>query len=528
MSKFLVIGLDGATWDLLKPWAEEGKLPTFSMLMREGVQGDLESTIPPVSGPAWVSFATGKNPGKTGVIDFFNKKGESLELKPVSSTDFLGKSVWDWLGDDDYRVGVVGVPMLFPPYKINGFMVSNTAFYGADGITFPNDLKGKLDEICDGYQDLVAYHDVKYDDTDLFIEDVNKILDKQFAAMRYLMKQPCDLLIYVLSVTDWVQHLMWKYIDASHPLYSREGSQKYGPELLKFWQRIDDFLGQIIETNKGSNLLIISDHGFGPQDECLNLAKWLEMKGYLIRNRSPKNLKTTVSSFLVRTGLGGLTSRQRATKVRKKLKAGIIDQIDFAKSKAYVLAHTIPFGAIYINAEGRGRQGCVKAGDHEMVKAQIINDLKNLRKDIGRDVEVEVFDSKEIYRGPHVNIVPDIIFTIDNWRCIINQWWLEDTLFKNESFSNRHTGSHRINGIFLAHGPDIKQGCIVQSARIYDIAPTILHMFDVPIPIDMDGIVLKEIFREDSELKKRPIAYQEEDETVKIKARIKELKAKGI
>lgn len=27
--KVLVIGLDGATWDLLKPWADEGVLPTI-------------------------------------------------------------------------------------------------------------------------------------------------------------------------------------------------------------------------------------------------------------------------------------------------------------------------------------------------------------------------------------------------------------------------------------------------------------------------------------------------------------------
>ena len=74
MIKSLILGLDGATWDVIKPLAEEGKLPTLKKLMEEGVWGNLESTIPPVTGPAWVSFATGRNPGKTGVFDFLNRK----------------------------------------------------------------------------------------------------------------------------------------------------------------------------------------------------------------------------------------------------------------------------------------------------------------------------------------------------------------------------------------------------------------------------------------------------------------------
>ena len=65
--KVLVIGLDGATLDLIGPWADDGKLPHISRLMREGVSGELRSTVPPVTGPAWTSFMTGKGPGKHGI-----------------------------------------------------------------------------------------------------------------------------------------------------------------------------------------------------------------------------------------------------------------------------------------------------------------------------------------------------------------------------------------------------------------------------------------------------------------------------
>ena len=48
ISKVLIIGLDGATFDIIKPWIEKGELPTLKNLMKEGVHGDLRSTIPPL------------------------------------------------------------------------------------------------------------------------------------------------------------------------------------------------------------------------------------------------------------------------------------------------------------------------------------------------------------------------------------------------------------------------------------------------------------------------------------------------
>jgi len=95
------------------------------------------------------------------------------------------------------------------------------------------------------------------------------------------------------------------------------------------------------------------------------------------------------------------------------------------------------------------------------------------------------------------------------------------------------TGNHRLNGIFLAYGPGIKKGYKIEGAKIYDIAPTILHIFDLPIPNDMDGRVLMEIFEPDSEFAKRkpvyvdPRYYEKEQEDEKLKKAIKNLKIRG-
>ncbi len=71
IEKVCVIGLDAATFSLIKPWAEEGKLANFKRLMEEGCFGNLPSTIPYLTPPAWTSSVTGQNPGKHNIYDFF-------------------------------------------------------------------------------------------------------------------------------------------------------------------------------------------------------------------------------------------------------------------------------------------------------------------------------------------------------------------------------------------------------------------------------------------------------------------------
>ena len=535
MTRTLIIGLDGATWDIIKPLAEEGKLPTLKKLMEEGVWGDLESTIPPITSPAWFSLATGLNPGKLGVFDFLSRKDNTYKLHPASSRDFQRKAIWDYVstGDGDKKVGIVNYPMLFPPYEINGFMISGVGSSETSDITFPKSLKKKIDDIANKYEIVVNYHDKKYDDEDLYLKDVYRALEKRVKVIYHLMREEeWDLFISIFSCTDWTQHLMWKHIDKSHPLYDPKRSEKYKQEFIKFWMKIDDIVGNMIElVGESTNVFIVSDHGFGPQDECFNLGKWLEEKRYLIRKTKEKKVilkekMKPVLSMAGKIGLGRVLPKRYTKKISDSFTtAGIIDQIDFEKSRAYVCGHTIPFGGIYLNVNGRDSQGCINNGsEYNALKREIIRELEDLRKDVKQDVEVSIFDPEEIYKGDKVKLAPDIIFTINNWRCIVNEENFDDVLFKNEPYSNRHTGSHRMKGIFAAHGPGIRNGVRINNAKIYDIAPTILYMFGVHIPIDMDGRVLKEIFKEDSELAKREIVYQEIDEKEKVRKRINKLK----
>ncbi|UCD87407.1 MAG: alkaline phosphatase family protein, partial [Desulfobacterales bacterium] len=79
-----IIGLDGATFRIIRPLVKEGKLPRLRKMMEEGAWGDLESTIHPLSPQAWASFMTGKNPGKHGIFEFVQHKPNSYDLHYVN------------------------------------------------------------------------------------------------------------------------------------------------------------------------------------------------------------------------------------------------------------------------------------------------------------------------------------------------------------------------------------------------------------------------------------------------------------
>jgi len=528
--KVLCLGLDGATWDILKPFVENGNMPNLEKIVKNGVHGTLKSIIPPVTGGAWLSMATGKTPGKTGIIDFLNRKNDSYRLYPTNSNDFKGQSLWDYLGKENKKVGIFNYPMLFPPYPVNGFMVSGLGAFNEDNISYPSSLKREIEEIAGKCKIYVNYHSSKYEDLKLFIKDLNNFLDKFEKWVFYVIRnKDWDFLFLVFSVTDWVQHIMWKHIDNNHPSYDPKTSPKYENEFIKFWQRIDTILGNILNNiENDTNVIIVSDHGFGSNDQTFNLAKWLKKKGYLnkkgIIKRKLKRITYKTAVIMVKTPIKKLVSFKTRINIGGKLRASITDEIDFDRSKAFCLGHTIPFGAIYMNAKNEK--------ERKEIRNKLIYDLKNISDDIGKKVEVQIYEPRKIYSGEKLQFLPDIIFTINNWRCVIVEDSLDRPLFEEKPFSTRHTGSHRLNGIFLAYGPGIKKGYKIENAKIYDIAPTILHMFGLPIPNDMNGKVLTEIFEEYSEFAKRKIKYVNpnyyEKEEEKIKGAIKNLRERNI
>ena len=122
--KVICIGLDGATFDLIRPWLSKGKLPNIGRIIKDGVWGELESVIPPVSAPAWTSFMTGKNPGKHGIFGFKKEKQGTYEELFVNRKLIKSETLWKCLSDVGKKVIVINVPLTYPPEEINGYLMS--------------------------------------------------------------------------------------------------------------------------------------------------------------------------------------------------------------------------------------------------------------------------------------------------------------------------------------------------------------------------------------------------------------------
>ncbi len=454
-------------------------MPRFGELVEKGVRGDLRSLIPPVTGAAWLSMATGLNPGKTGVIDFFKHVG-GFVLKPVSSADYRGKSVWDFLSALGYRVAVLDYPMLFPAYPVNGIMVSS---WGGEVSTYPESLLDEVKGVAGGeYNIFVDYHLEKYNDIELFLDDLSEAVERKLRVSRRFMKKGWDLFIDVFSFTDWLQHRMWHYIDSSHPMYpSEEEASKYRKKFAEYWQALDEYIGEVDEAY--DNVVVVSDHGFGPQWGVFNLARWLIRHGFMRTRKSFVESLIKVVKYLRIHKLIPRRLLKRALERGLSFSSNLSLLYNIESSKVLAPDYTIPFGALHVNS------GC-----SDKVLEKVVEALKNIGNELGKRLVVDIWFSKDIYRGNKLNLLPDVIFTVNNWSCVVVKDPHREFIYLEAPYSPRHTGSHRLHGIFIAKGRDFKKGLDVGEVSILDIVPTILYMFNASIPKAIDGQVLREIF----------------------------------
>jgi len=521
--KVLIIGLDGATWDLIWPWAAEGELPTFKELIKNGVWGELESTVPAFTIPAWNSLASGKNPGRLGVPGFMVKDG--YDFRPYFAVVRKERYIWDILSDEGKKLCIVNVPNIHSAYKINGYMVAGWLYRDEKTLTYPLNLKETINNVTNGYEvdiievDVNAGKIVKVPTSGEYLKRTNDLSEKHFKAFKYLLQtSDYDFGFIVFVTPDRIQHRFWD-------------EQQI---VLDTYQKIDSYLNALLETvNENTTVILVSDHGFGSGNRTFNVNNWLIREGYLnIRNGSYNTIRKGGYYTKILRIKGLLSSLKMVplarwllnllpTRISKLLIAEVIPlhfqqfDIDWSKTKAFCPDVS---GSIYLNVEGREPQGIVAPEDYVSTRNDIIRGLSML-KEPTTGIPLEVLRREDVYEGSYLERMPDLVIKLNDNIQAINSHTGSDQVF-----SERKGGNHRDNGIFLAYGPDIMRGLKITNAKIYDIAPTILHMFGLPIPKDIDGRVLEEIFEYDSEFAGRSIEYTRADEREQIKRKLNELK----
>ncbi|MCI4626023.1 MAG: alkaline phosphatase family protein [Candidatus Magnetoovum sp. WYHC-5] len=522
---FFVLGLDGATLDIIKPMVEAGKLPAFSMMMSTGVWGELESTVLPVTPPAWSSFMTGKNPGKHGVYGFFETMLDSYETSFVTSHSIKAKKIWDYF-DKDKKIALVDIPLTYPPQQVNGCMISGMPVPSKESIfTFPPDLHTELIAQIGPYMIDNELRKHASEGTLNALQHLYDYTEMRMKAVRYLIKKlnPINFFMVVLRGSDFIQHAAFKYLDEDYAKRHPHEAKKYGNIIFQFYEKLDSYLQEILKLiGIGGTLIVMSDHGCGPLKRFFYINRWLKQEGFLtlktnvsFKKQTVEIRKKPIETLMERVGLPFINSLLPDFIKRKNLPYIVPKQrhpsnfIDWQKTSAYANL-TWTDGVIRINLKGKQPNGCVKPEDYNAICTSIVNKLRDLVDPLtNKKVMEAVYKKEEIYHGPYLEDAPDIIALTSNIEYAYRVDIFGDELF--ETPEDPSPATHRMNGIFMMRSTHTKTGVNLTKHSIMDIAPTILYLMGVPIPDDMDGVIIKDAIEYGFLAKHKPSYYKEED-----------------
>jgi predicted AlkP superfamily phosphohydrolase/phosphomutase len=508
--KVFVLGLDGATWDILGPLAEQGHLPNLVDLMARGASGTLGSVFPPLSPVAWTGVMTGKNSGKHGIFEFLEFHHDPLGGRVNSSRAIQADLVWEIAGKYGKRTVAGGVPMSYPPRKAPGFFLGDfLSPPDARDFSSDPDLLRELEQHLGGpYRPWnTAIHDGGREAETL--AELTEFLDHHLKTVQFLMDRcPWDLFIYDLMATDRAQHELWHAWDPSHRAAKGKDLSKVRAGFVDFWNRLDTAIGEIAAAlPSDTNLILMSDHGFGPIEWYVNFNVWLLEQGFIalkdswyVKQKHWCYRRGITPEWFYRLSARLGQGRGRVGRFRGKQMSWVDrladtiflsrHHIDWSRTKAYAQGN---FGQIFVNEKGRQPEGCVEPEDAPGVIDEIRHRLRELlHPATGRPLVERVYERDEIYEGPQSSLAPDLTVVLSDWRYrTIGLYDFTTREVISEAFGP--TGDHRMEGVFVGAGPAFQAGAKPQGADLLDIAPTVLHVLGVPVPSDMDGRVLNEL-----------------------------------
>lgn len=301
--RVLLVGIDGATFRVIRPLMAAGKLPNLQSLAREGIQGPLRSAFPLVSPRIWTTMATGKVPLKHGIHHWIRPSedgGTQLNL----STDRLVPALWNITTSHGLTSGVVNWLNTYPPEKVQGVLISDFAIAGQredrerlfagnlkakghvdEDVTYPADWSAILDELTTDGQPLLDHENPFGNNTQLpswLKQDIpaNSFRDDDLVtriALEIEERVHPDVLLVYLSGIDKVSHNAWGALEPpeSYPPHIRFSEAERAATIAaleSYYVYTDKLIGKLLERYGPNDLvMIVSDHGF----EAQLLVQWL-------------------------------------------------------------------------------------------------------------------------------------------------------------------------------------------------------------------------------------------------------------
>lgn len=506
-AKVLVIGLDCATFDLIKPYARGGWLPNINRVMTDGVTRVLKSTVPPISPPAWTTFLTGKNPGRHGIFQFVDMDVRNYSFtrnRLINSSLFSGNTFIDSISDQNRKVGIVKIPFTYPPWKVNGFMIAGDPSPDwTKAHTHPPELSGEIGRVNMGS----SFDFERYNTENLLKHLKFDCNVRTRIACEMMQKEVYDFFMVVHNITDAAVHRFWKFTDTTCPNY-KNSFYKYKDIIRDVYIQADKSIGQILKNiDQNTTVFFMSDHGASRKPlHFFHINAWLKEKGYLVCKRKKSSLHY-VNSMLtqIKNLLPPVLSHLIANAIRRHFLSRLssfqtkVTNFDPSRTIAYAVSLYATYDGIVLNLKGRQSHGIVEPGsdvkdlcDRIHLALLEITDPRNGKKIIQR-----VYRREEVFKGEFSERMPELIVQYNH-----DYRGGKDTtlpLFSDVPATDFdfQSGDHDENGIFIAQGPQIKKGIELETSQIQDMAPTILYAMGLPIPDDMDGKILLDIFDND-------------------------------
>jgi predicted AlkP superfamily phosphohydrolase/phosphomutase len=487
MSKVLMIGLDGATFALLKPLMEDGVMPFLKQFVSEGVHGDLMSTQNPLTPPAWISMVTGRSPEAHGIYDFLRpeKNGDQVFLKVNDSRDIRCETVWSMVSRQGKRATCMNFYGMSPPVPIDGYLISGfIPWKHLRSSTYPESLFDTLKNKPDfNYKQLgmdigeekKCIQGIEQGDYEPWIELQSERDRAWTKVLTDLMKtDPTDLTAVVFDGTDKLQHLFWRYLAPELLDPNPSDWDAHIREMcLSYYRELDDSIEALVKlAGQDCNVIMTSDHGFGATTEVVYMNEWLAQNGYF------KWADDTETDS---------TWKLTADRIKDHTL-----MIDWEETLAYAL--TPSSNAIYVKMDNGSGKG-VKPEEYTSFCHQLKQQLLEYRNPSdGGQIFIDAdLNTDKIVGNPTFDYAPDITVKLRDYGfiSIVRSGEVVKPRLKPD-------GTHRPNGIFIGRGPDIKSDETLEPLSILDITPLIMYFLDLPIPEDMEGRVPTEILRSES------------------------------
>lgn len=477
--RLLIVGWDGADWEILDDLLERGCLPNVANLLHGGARGELESTRPTHSWAAWPSFLTGLHPAGHGVFDFVERDPRDPQRRiPVASSSIRATTFVERLSDIGCEVRVANVPVTFPPIPVRGRMISGVALPPGADFVYPRAWQRELQQRAPFPINGMEWSRYRTMPATLADEALDIVL-RRTESYEVLLEGGWDLAVCVYVAPDRLQHPFGACLLPTHPMFDKGAETPLANRIRDVYIALDRSLGRLREkAGDGATTILVSDHGFRPITRAADLNRVLEGLGFTALATGGGAVRSLRRSALARRLFQTRAGRSLKTFVRAP------SAVNWSRSVAYQSATG---GGVSINVRGREPDGIVDRRDYERVRAEVRESILGYRDPAtGEHVAQDVLFRDELPGGEHLELAPDLLVGA------APLWAFLHTGVAS-SKTNWPSGTHRTRGIIVANGPGVRPQAL-GTRHLVDVAPTALAFFGVSAS-GLDGEPIETIVR---------------------------------